>query len=343
MDKHMIKYSTYGVADFLSDDLFIRWAQYPTEENSLLWTAVVQQYPEKQALINTARELAIALGSQHAVNAAHLQEALWQQIAVAVAPVRDIKRTAWMVWWKRVAVMAAAACILVYAGYQWYLGTDKIEKTGYGNKLVIQLPDASELMLNRNSSVSYPRRWGANRSREVTMTGEVDFTVRHVASVDRLTTADSFRVHVNGLRVTVLGTAFNIHSRRGKTAISLREGRLRIDFIKQSLPAIILQPGEQYVYDTARTQVAIQKVNAGAAAAWKRNTLSLEGTSVAEIVALLEDEYGYTVQVKDTTLLKRKLSGNVPMNNVGNLFFVLKNILDVTVEQEGNTLIITNR
>jgi ferric-dicitrate binding protein FerR (iron transport regulator) len=97
------------------------------------------------------------------------------------------------------------------------------------------------------------------------------------------------------------------------------------------------------VYDTLAAKNLPQPANVVAAAAWKENTLVLEGTRFADVVAMLEDDYGYKVVVADTSLLNRKLRGNVPMKEVNNLFFIIEQILDVNVEQQNDTLRITSR
>lgn len=337
------KYRTYQLSDFLGDDNFIRSVQYPDDYSGITWHQLLDHFPEKSDVISEAREIAIALGAWVEIDKEDRREPLWNQIVTTANSPRKPSLLVALNGWKKVAAVAAVFAVIVFSVYQFFLHTEKVEKTGYGNRMVVNLPDESVLMLNRNSSVTYSRLWNASRSREISMTGEVDFTVKHTAIEGRTTEADSFRVNVSDLRITVLGTAFNVRNRRGKTAISLRQGKLRIDFVKAGLPSIYLQPGEQYLYDTAAPVHQAQNANVDAAAAWKKNTLVLEGTSFAEIVSLLEDEYGYQVELSDTALLKRKLRGSVPMKDISNLFFILKNILDVNIEQQGNKLVITDR
>lgn len=343
MEHHLQKYGAYRIEDFLNDDLFIRWAQYPDDENRLLWDEVGRHFPQQQEAMGAAREWAVALGNLQSADAAHRRELVWEQILAARGEDRGAIIRPFVRRWRAVAAAVVAACIVLLGGFLWYNNTSRLEQTDFATTETVRLPDGSELMLNRNSSVTYARRWGASRPRDVSMTGEVDFIVRHVATPGRQLAADSFRVNVGELRVTVLGTAFNIRSRRGKTAVSLREGSLRIDFINQQRPSILLHSGEAYVYDAVNDQAAAQKSNVDAAAAWKKNNLVLEGTSFSDIVAILEDDYGFTVEVRDPSLLNRKLRGEVPMKEIGNLFFILENILDANIDQKRDTLIITTR
>ncbi|BAV05386.1 FecR family protein [Filimonas lacunae] len=345
MDENLQKYSQYRVADFLGDDAFIRWAQYPNEWNGQEWAAVLAAFPEKQADIQRARELAIALGAQETAPAlADRKEWLWQQITANSidkkhrVPVLLLRR------WKPLLAAAAVLLVLCYAGYEAFLHTTREVKTGFGSQAMVNMPDESEIMLNRHSSIAYSRLWNAARSREVELTGEADFKVKHVAVPGKTTMADSFRVHVNKLTITVLGTEFNVRSRRGQTAVTLRQGRLRIDFANATQAPVYLLPGEQYVYNEAAPAQAVkQAASVNKASAWKQQTLILEGTGVKDIVEMLEDEYGYKVVVKNPAILTRKIRGSVPVKDISNLFFVLQNILDVNIEQQGNTLLITDK
>jgi|GEM_PF-2280972 transmembrane sensor len=82
------------------------------------------------------------------------------------------------------------------------------------------LPDGSIVRLDPNSSLSYPLQFTSNR-RDVDLAGGAFFIV---APDPR----KPFRVIVNGITVTVLGTSFSIKSSSGRTEIVVESGSIEV-------------------------------------------------------------------------------------------------------------------
>jgi ferric-dicitrate binding protein FerR (iron transport regulator) len=121
--------------------------------------------------------------------------------------------------------------------------------TQYGFRSFITLPDGSEVWLNAGTKLQYADAF-ANGKRELTLTGEAYFDVKHDPQ-------HPFIIHTGRLDVKVLGTAFNVKAYPGDSLMetTLIRGKVEIDFIHDLRPKIILKPNEKVVIHTNNNEI----------------------------------------------------------------------------------------
>jgi ferric-dicitrate binding protein FerR (iron transport regulator) len=66
---------------------------------------------------------------------------------------------------------------------------------------------------------------------------------------------------------------------------------------------------------------------------WRANEISFADATLKEITETLQDNYGYTISVKDTTLLSLRIEGDISVNNVTDLLDVVATTLNIKIEQ----------
>lgn len=124
----------------------------------------------------------------------------------------------------------AAAVVLLLAGSFIYLSTlNETISTAYAENKSVILPDASEVVLNAKSKIVYnQKKWDKNRN--VDLEGEAYFKVAK---------GKKFTVETDQGIVTVLGTQFNVESRKDFFEVSCYEGLVSVSFngIVTKLPA----------------------------------------------------------------------------------------------------------
>jgi transmembrane sensor len=110
--------------------------------------------------------------------------------------------------------------------------------TPRGGQYQVNLADGSKVWLNASSSLLYPTTF-TGEDRTVELTGEAYFQIAKKAG-------SPFFVNVNGMRVEVLGTAFNINGYDDEPVIktTLAEGAVRVEAAGRQL---VLKPGQQAV------------------------------------------------------------------------------------------------
>jgi len=116
--------------------------------------------------------------------------------------------------------VAAAAAVLMIGAY-FYLNTLNANiATAFAENKSISLPDASEVILNADSELSYSKsKWDENRN--VTLKGEAFFKVAK---------GKRFTVATDAGNISVLGTQFNVENRDGFFEVTCFEGLVSVGF-----------------------------------------------------------------------------------------------------------------
>jgi transmembrane sensor len=275
-----------------------------------------------------------------------LQQENWKGVEAAIR--RQAERTPVRMPWR--ALMAAAAMASVIFGI-WYMqsktGSPQIAeiKTGYGEVKHILLPDSSIVILNANSSMRIPQQWADDDKdgRQVWLQGEAYFEVQKKTACRQ-----KFVVHTDQVDVIVLGTKFNVNTRRQQAIVALEEGKVQLSVhgvgqsVLEKTAPVVLRPGQVVVVgQTEKVKINTDK-DVAAHSGWSRNEFHFDNTTLAEIARLIEDDYGYKIETSDTTLLQRSISGDLRAANVDELVSVLEVTLKLTMRIENKTIYVTN-
>lgn len=341
MDQHR-DYSKFTTTDFFTDDLFVRHILSGDDASSAYWQAVARQHPQQAEAMEEARLWIWALNKQAPYQPKVPASDVWAVIEANIAahgrrkqyyrPLRIAARWAGAV---------AASLLLMIAIREFTAQGKKTYATDFGKREQIVLPDESVVTLNANSSIHYDRTWLTDKPREIWLTGEAYFEVKHVAVRNRLQQSDSFHVHVGGLDLTVLGTRFNIKNRRRHTEISLLEGSLRIVRTGTGAFVKIIKPGEAFVWDSTQLRLREMERKPAASKSWTHDELDLDGYSLREILNVLQDTYGYSITLQAPELAEKRLTGTIPAQNAEDILFVLKKVFDLKIDQENKHLTIS--
>jgi len=114
----------------------------------------------------------------------------------------------------------AAASIILLVSLTFILNKDEKFQTGYGEQLVVKLPDNSEVILNSNSILNFDESDWSKGNRVVLLEGEGFFKVEK---------GSDFTVNVNEGNVKVLGTQFTVNSVSQIFEVICYEGKVAIN------------------------------------------------------------------------------------------------------------------
>ena len=344
------KYAQFRLQDFLADDAFIQWVINPNRENDALWQSLMDAHPEQQPVIQKATATILQYRLQDDFYNAARKELLWKRIedTIAKQAAEPISRkTVWLPAFTRVA----AAIIIVAALSFWLVNRNASPKqlaytTSFGEVKTITLPDNSEVTLNGNSSISWSAGWKKNTPREVWIKGEGYFKVMHLnADSTQVKPHERFIVHCGDVNIEVLGTTFNVKARHGKTNVALITGKIRIDYadVAAGSKAVIMAPGDYVEYNAKKLLVNKRLAKPAQVSIWKENEIIFTDASLKEIAETLQDNYGYTVDVKDSTLLSLSIEGDISVNNVTDLLDVLSTSLNINIHQSAGKQITVSK
>ncbi|SOD11457.1 FecR family protein [Pedobacter xixiisoli] len=335
------KYLNYTVEDFLGDDDFIRYVKYQQAIDLQFWNDVLTQHEEKRTDFEQAKiQIRIILSAEPMAIPADLTDSLWDDIEMSI---EKSKRRGRIVKLRNIWLSGVAACLACFAYGSWYFYSDITVTTKYGEQKVLVLPDGSKVRLNANSSISYARAFNWNTSRQVTIDGEAYFEVKHLnQNPDDIKTGERFVAEGKKLRVEVLGTTFNLKSRPNVNQVTLVSGKVKVKSIVTGEEKI-LKPGEFARLATNSKFVVNGTATVAPQLSWKENKLLMAQTRVGDIIAEFENLYGFKVILPDTSMADKRIDGTISTASEESMLFVLKNILNVNVRQEGNNIYLEKR
>lgn len=246
-------------------------------------------------------------------------------------------------------VLIAAACLSAIGFGIWWIGSrtghpELAEiRTGFGEIKNILLPDSSVVILNANSSMRIPQQWTESGGRQVWLEGEAYFQVQKKPS-----TVQKFVVHTREVDVEVLGTKFNVNTRRQHAIVSLEEGKVRLSMngtvtsVLEKKAGLVMRPGQVVEVDADRQSKVNEDKDVTARSGWTRHEFHFDNTSLGEIGRLIEDTYGYDMVVEDSSMLGVKISGDLRVSDVQELVKVLELPSGYTLRIKDKTIYVTS-
>jgi transmembrane sensor len=212
----------------------------------------------------------------------------------------------------KVAAVFIGALVIAFIAYKIYVAhTFNTVYTAYGQTKDLILPDGSKVTLNANSNISYKKNWNKGEDREVELTGEAFFEVTHKKNNQK------FTVRTRDLNVEVLGTKFNVLSRKSRSMVLLNSGKVKLDI--RSHEGFIMKPGEMVEINTEESTVKKSLVRNEKYTSWKKKILTFESTTIADIARLIDDNYGIKIVIKNKKLANEKFTGTFPVDEDINL------------------------
>lgn len=246
---------------------------------------------------------------------------------------RPLRRKNWM-------IAASVTLLLSLAG--WLLREPILYKTyhtEFGETSSFVLADGSRVTLNANSSLRVPRFGFDKQNREVRLTGEAAFSVRHTHDHQRFTVKTP-----NQLQVEVLGTEFTVFARSRGSRVALLEGKIRLDYNQgPQKQQLLIKPGEQVIVKPTGELTVKKTEKPEQLIAWKEQRFVFNNTSVNEICALLRETFGVLVHPGDHETAVRTITGNFKAQNGEDLLTVLQEVLNLKVTQQKSTLLLYNQ
>ncbi|MBD1209621.1 MAG: FecR domain-containing protein [Ignavibacteria bacterium] len=245
----------------------------------------------------------------------------------------------WYAW----AGIAAAVLVGISLGVLWTINSFNpsnvfVSTSGGGGRSTLTLPDGSVVVVGERSELAYSAETLKNGAvREVSLQGEAFF---HVQPTARDGEKVKFRVRTETALIEVLGTQFNVNTRREQTAVVLQEGRVRILSPDGKRELAVLQPGERIEINTEGL-LNRREVKTKSYTSWKDGKVFFDALPMSEVSAILRDSYNFTLVFEDSTLASKTFSGGIPADNMPLLKEILQETFNIRAELRGNSLFLS--
>lgn len=367
-----MSYKNFSTEDFVHDAYFRQWVLQPDLSSITFWHEFLSENPDQVHAIRQARMVVLNMQFQESdlseadiacmweniqqTNLMHEQTDRNRREVLPLYPAASTgnERGVQTEWYHRGILKIAASFIglllLFYGSYLiWSEFRNVTYQTAYGETKSIILPDSSVVTLNANTLLKVPDQWDDQEEREVWLEGEAYFEVQklvldqgvnHATQQKNYSGQVKFIVHTNNMQVEVLGTKFNVNARRRKTQVVLNSGKVKLRSDKHELT---LEPGELAELSEAHPGFTKKTVNPEPYFLWKDNKLVCDGTSLGEIVKIMQDRFGVEVIFIEDHLAGIEASGTIPMDNINVFITVLKKSIGLDITKNGKRVVIREK
>ncbi len=219
----------------------------------------------------------------------------------------------------KISSWLAAAGILLATGLGYFLVNRQhdgrhtariaMETRTSGTKDVvsIELPDGTQVWLNKNSKLEYPKAFDGDE-RQVYLQGEAFFEV--VPNPEK-----PFIVKSDRISTRVLGTSFDVRAYKSDetASVSVATGKVEVSKeIEEGSPIRITQltPQQELVINTEKDETYIDIVSTFDIGAWRKDQLVFRNNTYSEVIARLEEHYGVTIALTDKNLNECRVMAN---------------------------------
>ena len=224
--------------------------------------------------------------------------------------------------WVRAALRIAAVVVICFSVY-YSLTLDTTFTTLAANKESnIELPDASTVSLNAQSSVTFNKHnW--SKKRKVELEGEAFFKVAK---------GSKFEVQTKAGKVTVLGTQFNIKQRDNYFEVICYEGKVGVTYQNQQTT---LLAGDSFLMIDGKL-IAKEKEKL-ATPSWLHNESQFISLPYKVVLEEFERQYNVSFKTNDVDLTQR-FTGGFSHNNMDVALKAITLPLHVTYSKTNNTI-----
>ncbi len=169
----------------------------------------------------------------------------------------------------------------------------------FGNTVACTLPDNSQVILNAGSEIKY-KKWKWDTNRNIDLKGEAYFKVAK---------GRRFEVTTNLGKVAVLGTQFNVKSRKNRFDVSCYEGRVKVNYRDMQ---IILTHGQSVTFENGTQTNNLIKVQEPE---WINQQLAFNKENIQNLLEEVQRQYNINIELKtkDTNAL---FTGKLPAKNL---------------------------
>jgi transmembrane sensor len=246
----------------------------------------------------------------------------------------------------RNGLIALAASVAVLIGAAGWLALRypevQVLHTSIAEQRRIDLADGSHLDLGPDSRVS--THFTLTRRDVELERGQAFFGVAHNA-------LRPFIVHVNGLTVTAVGTAFDVRIGPSNTVVTVSEGRVNVapgaDEAGRNPSAgtemVRAGVGQRVTFSKSAQRLTVATVDPRVAGSWRDGTLQFMGEPLADVVAAV-NRYSASQIIVAPAFWQTRFTGTVSPANVHDWLKALEQIYAIeVVDQGGNGMLIRSR
>ncbi len=249
------------------------------------------------------------------------------------AKTRSLEKPSYSSWYK------LAAAVLLFAVSGWIItrfitaGNDMVYQTA-SRTMTVKLPDGSQVILNRNSELSYSSSFG-DADRTVLLKGEAFFDVTPNPQ-------KPFVIQVNDAQVEVVGTSFNVlaYDSMSEVEVVVQSGVVKLSG-RDHKTEVKLKAGDKGIY-SRRTQKLRSGVNEDVNfQSWNTQKIVFTENDLRTVVATLNKTYHANISIAADIPASCVVTVTFDKQSLEAVLHVLETTLNLTLRTSGNRIEIT--
>ncbi len=244
-----------------------------------------------------------------------------------------------------VKIAAVLSFLIVFSGLLYFNTRDTGQQvltvaeiinkhTQNGQQLTITLPDGSNVKLNSNSSISYPKDFFQNR--RIKLEGEAFFNVVRDES-------NPFVVKTENFQTEVLGTSFNVFAYKNtKAKVSVASGKVKVIPFHEHKGGNYKILKKEEAAEIKDQQIIESDFNINDLL-WKDGILVFNNENIHTISAKIQRWFNVTVTVNNEAFIAGDFSGKYSNESLEKILQGMGYALNFSFKMEGNEIIINGK
>lgn len=231
-------------------------------------------------------------------------------------------------------VVAFVSAVLILGIAALYFLNPKEEVLYAQNEILeSKLPDGTEITVNKNSSITYSKNFN-KKERKVELEGDAYFKVEKDKTKPFIIDAESFYVEV-------LGTEFYVNSIFKKRQVVVKEGMVAVYQFEDKRDRVILNAGEEIVFDTKHNEIRKTENYDENYLSWKTKIFNFNNQKLEDIFLYLEAVYDIKFEFINPELKKCRQSVSFEDQSIDEILNVLRATFDqLSFKRNKNTVFV---
>lgn len=258
------------------------------------------------------------------------ENAAWQRFSERIKQPKQSTIVRSLSRFRIAATIIICAALAALSYFLWQRSTNNPVMVVANEAAINQLlPDGSEVTLNKHSSVHYNDKFRGDQ-RKVQLQGEAFFKVTPNKT-------KPFVVELKSIKVTVVGTEFNIRETDSSTDVTVESGVVKVESGNQQ---VLLNKGEKIVVHKNPELLRVQKTNDRLYNYYVTKQFVCDNTPLWKLVQTLNEAYNVHIEIADPQAAKLPLTTTFHDEELENILRVISETFDLTIEREGERIIL---
>lgn len=233
--------------------------------------------------------------------------------------------------WKNITRIAAVLVMMLGAGYFIFnQQSHKMQMVSSEMAVRIEtLPDGSVVTLNKNASISYPKKF-SGRTRTVVLNGEAFFNITPNKE-------KPFIIQANGVDIKVVGTSFNVKSAATKTEVIVETGIVEVS---KNENIVRLSPKEKAIVIATSEKPLKENSKDMLYNYYRSNEFECINIPLWRVVEVLNEAYQAQIIIANPEIKDLRFRTNLINQSLDDNLAIIAETLDISIEKRGNEILL---